>query len=75
MKDLEPKENINLDGLEDCIVGKDMLTESLIYSYDKILLHFMKDGMDYEEAVEFIDYNIVRLNPYGNFILMYEETI
>ena len=75
MKDLEPKENINLDGLEDCIVGKDMLNEGLIYSYDKILLHFMKDGMDYEEAVEFIDYNIVRLNPYGNFILMYEETI
>lgn len=38
----------------------------LIYSYDKMVEHLMDtDGMDVEEAMEFIDYNTVRALPYA----------
>lgn len=38
----------------------------LIYSYDKMVEHLMlTDGMDAEEAMEFIDYNTVRALPYA----------
>lgn len=48
----------------------------LIYSYDKMVEHLMQtDGMDAEEAMEFIDYNTIRALPYaGNMapIVMYD---
>ena len=38
----------------------------LIYSYDKMVEHLMQtDGMDAEDAMEFIDYNTVRALPYA----------
>lgn len=38
----------------------------LIYSYDKMVDYLMQtDGMDAEEAMEFIDYNTVRALPYA----------
>jgi hypothetical protein len=65
--------NINLDGLEDCIVGHEYDEQTIIYSYDKILSKFIQDGMTGSEAVEYIDYNIVGLKPNGKFILLYED--
>ena len=66
--------NINLDGLEHCIVGKELETDTLVYSYEKILLNFVQDGMTYDEAIEFVDYNIIGLKPNGNFIIIYDDT-
>ncbi|MBQ0056133.1 MAG: helix-turn-helix transcriptional regulator [Bacteroidales bacterium] len=38
----------------------------LIYSYDKMVEHLMReDGMDTEEAMEFINYNTIRALPYA----------
>lgn len=37
----------------------------LIYDYEKMIQFLMDtDGMEYEEAMEFIDYNTVRALPY-----------
>ena len=48
----------------------------LIYSYDKMVEHLMQtDGMDAEEAMEFIDYNTIRALPYAGEmapIVMYD---
>ena len=38
----------------------------LIYSYDLMIEHLMKvDQMEYEDAMEFIDYNTIRALPYA----------
>jgi hypothetical protein len=57
---------IILDGLDDAIVG---VTEEfgngrrVLYSAEKILNILMeRDGMTWEEAVEFYDYNILGLH-------------
>ena len=48
----------------------------LIYSYDKMVEHLMReDGMDAEEAMEFVDYNTIRALPYAGEmapIVMYD---
>lgn len=37
----------------------------VIYSYDKMVEYLMNnDGMSYEDAVEFIEYNTIRTIPY-----------
>ena len=37
----------------------------LVYSYDKMVEHLInKDKMEYEDAVEWIDYNTIRALPY-----------
>lgn len=40
---------------QNAIVGYDVVSERVVYSYDK---------MSYDEAVEFIEYNTVRVCPY-----------
>lgn len=48
----------------------------VIYSFEKMIEHLVEtDGMDEDEAIEFIDYNTVRSIPYageGAPIIMYE---
>lgn len=40
-------------------------TGQVCYSYTKMVEHLIEaDGMEYDEAVEFIDYNTVRALPY-----------
>lgn len=53
---------ITLDGLDDCVIGICETFEGtrLLYSELKIIEHFKKDGMTYEEAVEFFEYNVLR---------------
>jgi hypothetical protein len=79
MKDItEIAENLHdealvLEGLDDCILG---YSENgiLIYSYARMLDYFTEiDGMDEEEAAEWIDYNVMGLMPNGlGFIMCYE---
>ena len=50
-----------LDGLNDCIIGTDP-DGYLVYSYSLLCRHYYdNDEMSYEEAVEFVDYNILGL--------------
>ena len=46
------------------IVGQDMETLALVYSYDKINEVHEAMGMSPDEAREFTDYNTIRAIPY-----------
>ena len=47
------------------IIGYDENSGRIVYDYEKMVVHLMDaDGMSYEEASEFIDYNTVRACPY-----------
>ena len=49
----------------DAIIGYDAHHHKIVYSYEKMVECLMnEDGMTYEEAVEFIDYNTLRTLPY-----------
>jgi hypothetical protein len=54
---------VKADGLEDAIIGvgsRINMPEVLIYSYNKCVDIFMKrDGMTHEEAIEWMEYNVV----------------
>jgi len=59
----EDEKMVKADGLEDAIIGvgsRMNMPEVLIYSYDKSVDIFMeRDGMTYEEAIEWMEYNVV----------------
>ena len=45
---------------DSAIIGYDENRHRIIYDYEKMVEYLMdKDGMTYEEAVEFIDYNTI----------------
>ena len=49
---------------DSAIIGVDS-NDKVVYDYDKMVKHLMEnDGMTYEEAVEFIDFNTIRAIPY-----------
>lgn len=63
------EETIILDGLEAAVIGYGQHHtqdhEVLIYSYSKMVDVFVdRDGMDYETACEWIDFNVIRGLPY-----------
>lgn len=61
---IEHPDAIIMDGFDDAIIGIDT-DERVIYDYDLMCKALMnRDGMDYEEATEFIDYNSIRALPY-----------
>jgi hypothetical protein len=76
MNKIEKREQLVDMGFEDtillenpdydsAIVGYDVITGKVIYSYDLMIEHLMTvDEMTEEEAIEFIEYNTVRAIPY-----------
>ena len=50
-----------MDGFDDCIigVGQRFTDYFVIYDFKKVIEKLMADGMTYEEAVEFHEYNQV----------------
>jgi hypothetical protein len=62
---------IKFTGLDDCITGIDQ-RGFLVYSYDKMIAHFENDGMSIEEAIEYIDFNVVGIKP-DNYTVLYHE--
>lgn len=49
---------------DEAIIGTST-DDRVVYSYSKMIDCLMtNDGMEYEEAVEFIDYNTIRSLPY-----------
>lgn len=65
---------LKLDGLNDAIVGVDT-KGYLVYDYQKIVDVFTKEphNMEYEEAIEFTDFNVVGLDGNGNWTIMYNR--
>lgn len=51
---------------DSAIIGYDDNERRIVYDYEKMIEHLMdKDGISYEEAMEFIDYNTCRAIPYA----------
>jgi hypothetical protein len=46
------------DGFDNAIIGIDEVDMRLIYSVSKCIDILKKDGMNYEEAREFFDFNV-----------------
>lgn len=46
------------DGYDDAIVGVEPRTMRLIYDQKKVVASLMKDGMSWEEALDFFMFNI-----------------
>ena len=46
------------DGFDEAIIGVDEKDMRLIYSVSKCIDILKKDGMNYDEAIEFFDFNI-----------------
>jgi hypothetical protein len=52
-----------LDGLNDAIIGYDSSTTRIIYDYEIILgILVEKHGISVDDAIEYIEYNIVSLH-------------
>lgn len=64
-------EAIRFTGLDEAIIGTNHLGE-LVYCYDLLVQHFVKeDGMTQEEAVEWIDFNVIGTNAGQGFSILY----
>ena len=61
---------IRFTGLDEAIIGYDH-RGLLVYSYEKMLDVFMRD-MTEEEAVEWIDYNVLGTNAGMGFTVIYQ---
>tara|TARA_R110000751_G_scaffold292273_1_gene399585 strand:- start:44 stop:283 length:240 start_codon:yes stop_codon:yes gene_type:complete len=62
MTDYRTAEPLEADGLEDALIGTgwQFIQELMVYSVKKVLEILMtRDGMSYEEAREFFEFNIV----------------
>ena len=51
---------LKADGFDEAILGvvQRMGVQAICYDEDKVIEILMKDGMTYEEAVEYFDFNI-----------------
>jgi hypothetical protein len=51
---------------DSAIIGYDAVEHRIVYDFNKMVEHLMDvDGMEYDEAVEFIEYNTIRATPYA----------
>lgn len=51
---------------DSAIIGYDAVEHRIVYDFNKMVEHLMDvDGMEYDEAVEFIEYNTIRDTPYA----------
>lgn len=56
----EYPETIIFDGLDDALIGVSTRDEPrAVYSYQKCVNIFVSQGMSYEEAVEWMDFNVL----------------
>jgi hypothetical protein len=64
---------IRFDGLDYAIIGTDQ-DGLLVYDYNRMLEVFMSEqGMDLEEAVDWIDYNVMGVMGGKGFTVIYSE--
>tara|TARA_R110000765_G_scaffold286672_1_gene383109 strand:+ start:316 stop:582 length:267 start_codon:yes stop_codon:yes gene_type:complete len=62
-----------LHGLDDAIAGESDCGR-LIYDYNRMLRIFIRQGMSQDEAIEWIDYNVMGVQCNGKgFIVLYDH--
>lgn len=60
MEILEEEECLTADGFDDALVGCTYGANVVaVYDINKMVEILMEEGTDYEDAVEFLDYNVV----------------
>lgn len=70
---IHAEDAIQFEGLDYAIVGVSH-SGYYIYDYDRMIQCFIEDdGMTEEEAVEWIDYNVMGVNASQGFIIMYSN--
>jgi hypothetical protein len=73
LRDLLHDEAIKFDGCDSAVIGIDD-RGYLCYSYELLIDVFVtRDEMQYDEAVEWVDYNILPLSAYGKFTIVYTD--
>ena len=60
---------IRFDGLDKAIIGTDH-NGFFIYDYDTMITLFCQQGMTQEEAVEWVDYNVLGTNAGNGFTVL-----
>jgi len=54
-----PEESFYIaDGFDDAIIGFDEVGRRLVYDMDKVIDILIIDGMTYDDAIEYYDFNI-----------------
>lgn len=61
---------IRFDGLDSAIIGLDA-DGFLVYDFDMLVMALMQQGMTDEEAIEWVDYNILPINAGNAFTILY----
>ena len=66
------EEAVIIDGLDKAILGYSD-TGLLIYDFERSVAVFMEDGMARDEAIEWIEFNVLGLQGNGaGFVMRYE---
>tara|TARA_S200002703_G_scaffold137311_1_gene127025 strand:- start:292 stop:513 length:222 start_codon:yes stop_codon:yes gene_type:complete len=53
-------EPLKVDGFDKAIIGEEYFSGRLVYSAERMMKILMnRDGMSFEEALEFMEYNII----------------
>lgn len=55
----EGSELLTADGFDEAVIGVDTHTDRVIYSLRRCREILMSQGMSYEEALEYLDFNVV----------------
>ena len=50
---------IFFDSLDDALIGISITDEKVVYSYELAVQILIDEGMEYEDAVEYIDFNLI----------------
>tara|TARA_R110002153_G_scaffold116194_1_gene259846 strand:- start:261 stop:494 length:234 start_codon:yes stop_codon:yes gene_type:complete len=71
-KEFLNEQAIRFDGCDMAIIGYDH-NGFIVYCYNRLLALFMMQGMGREDAIEWIDYNVLPTNAGQNFTLLYDH--
>lgn len=63
-------EAIRFDGIDEAIIGTDY-NGWLVYDYNKMVAAFMLQGFEGEEAIEWVDYNVLSINAGNGFTVVF----
>lgn len=65
-------EAIQFEGLDYAIVGTTH-EGYFVYDYDRMIECFVENGMTLEDAIEWIDFNVIGVNAGKGFVILYSN--
>lgn len=57
LEEFPEEEFLKADGFDDAVIGLEYNTMKLVYDMNKMIDILVKEGMQYEEAVEYLEFN------------------